>query len=165
VSPTILWGHIPVLVFAFCCLSNFPSSGDTTALLVLSDAAEAYPVIVKEFTSLPANLQTFPLFEQEYKYKNCCGAYSPVSNTALIITRSGTLKMINCSTSGTKSWTVLEAGLESLDVGERQWMVCSLQFSRDGYRALALDRKGKLIIIDFTAEMRREGSSIRTRLR
>jgi hypothetical protein len=132
---------------------------------VLSDAFEAYPLIVKEITSLPAKTQTFTLFEPEYKYKNCCGAYSPVSKSALVITRSGTLKLINCSTSGTKRWTVLEAGLESLDVAERQWMVCSLQFSRDGYRALALDRKGKLFIVDFTAEMATEGSSIRTRIR
>jgi len=81
----------------------------------------------------------------------------------LVITRSGTVKLINCSTTGNKPWTVHEAGLESLHVGGRQWRVCSLQFSKDGYRALAFDRKGKLLIIDFTMESPGEtGGSIRT---
>lgn len=123
------------------------SSWDSTALLILADASNAYPVIVKNITSSSGQHQITTLSEKEYKYKNCCAAYSPLADSAVIITRSGTIKLVNCST-GLKNWTVLEVG-EQLDISGRQWRHCSVGFSRDGYRALILDRKGKLFLLEF----------------
>jgi hypothetical protein len=127
------------------------SSWDSTALLILADALDAYPVIVSNITSSSEQHQITTLTEKEYKYKNCCAAYSPLADSAVIITRSGTIKLVNCST-GLKHWTVLEVG-EQLDISGRQWRCCSVEFSRDGYRALVLDRKGKLFMLEFESIM------------
>src|SRR5271170_1263434 len=125
------------------------SSPACTSLLVVSDAEGAYPVIVNNITS-PEELQDPILLEGKdtYKFKNCCAAYSPSFNAALIITRAGTVKLVNCGT-GNKTWHVAELG-ERLDVGDQSWQFCALGFSRDGNRALALDRRGKIMMADFS---------------
>lgn len=118
---------------------------DSTGLLIIADASDAYPVIVKNITSPSDQHQSITFSEKEYKYKNRCAAYSPLSNSAMIITRSGTVKLANCSL-GLKSWTVVEVG-ERMVVSGR---CCSLGFSTDGSRVLALDRRGKLLVLEFS---------------
>jgi|ERR1700737_3851987 len=131
-------------------LSDF-SAHDSSSLFVTADANQGFPVLVKNITS-PASEHKVTTFQNgDYKYKNCCTAYSPLTSAALIITRSGTVKLANCST-GNRTWTTAKIGAEQLDVADMQWRFCSLGFSRDGYRALALDRRGKLFVTDFTTE-------------
>ena len=125
------------------------SSPACTSLLVVSDAEGAYPVIVNNIISPEELHDPIPLVGKDtYKFKNCCAAYSPSFNAALIITRAGTVKLVNCGT-GNKTWHVAELG-ERLDVGDKSWQYCALGFSRDGNRALALDRRGKIMMADFT---------------
>jgi hypothetical protein len=93
--------------------------------------------------------QPLELGGKDYKYHNRCVAYSPLSHIALIITRKGTVKMINCS-AVTKAWMVGE----KMEVSGPNWRFCSLNFSRDGYRAVALDRKGKMVVIEFDSIQR-----------
>ena len=116
---------------------------------MLSDADEAYPVIVQNITSTVESQEAFVLSGKDtYKFKNSCTAFSPTFNGALVVTRAGTVKMINCRT-GVKTWHVAEV-VESLDVSDKSWQFSSVEFSRDGRRAIALDRRGKLIMVDFT---------------
>ena len=127
-------------------VTNF-SSFDSSSLLIVADAENASPVLVKNIASPNQHIVTFS--GKEYKYKNCCAAYSPLNNAALLITRFGKLKLANLS-AGSKIWTVFELE-EQLDSSERHWWrFCSLEFSRDGRRALALDTRGKLLVMDFT---------------
>jgi len=123
------------------------SSLDSKALLILADAPNGFPVIIKNITSPSNEHQEVSLNAKEYKYRNCCAAYSPLSHFALIITRAGTIKMINCDT-GPKAWTVVNVG-ETVNVSGTYWQVCSLVFSRDGDRAVAFDCKGKVVVMDF----------------
>jgi hypothetical protein len=88
--------------------------------------------------------QALELTGKDYKYHNRCVAYSPLFHYALIITRYGTVKMINCSAVA-NAWMVGE----KMAVSGSDWRFCSLTFSRDGYRAVALDRKGKMVVIEF----------------
>jgi len=118
-------------------------------LLVIADAENAYPVVVNNITLPEEQHEPYTLSGKDtYKYKNCCVAYSPLFNAALIITRSGTAKLANCST-GFKTWTVAELP-ERLDAADKHWQACSVGFSRDGRRALALDHRGKILMADFT---------------
>jgi hypothetical protein len=124
------------------------SSLTSESLLVISDADSAYPVIVDHIASPTVQHKIRTLVGKDtYKYKNCYAAYSPLAHAALIITRSGTVKLINCST-GTKTWEIAEIG-EFMDVGDGPGSSCSLGFSKCGTRALALDRKGKVLVADF----------------
>ena len=125
------------------------SSPTCTSLLVVSDAEGAYPVIVNNIIYPEEHHDPIPLEGKDtYKFKNCCATYSPSFNAALIVTRAGTVKLVNCGT-GNKSWHVAELG-ERLDVGDRQWQYCAIGFSKDGNRALALDRRGKIMMADFS---------------
>jgi hypothetical protein len=138
--------HCNVIIKKFADVS----APNASALLVISDADGAYPVIVNNITSPENTHEVITLTGKDtYKYKNCCAVYAPGFHAALIITRSGTVKIINCSTSNFKSWTFAELG-ESLNVSDKQWLKCSLGFSRDGSRAIALDWRGKLLMADFT---------------
>jgi hypothetical protein len=123
-------------------------------LLIISDANHGYPVLVKNFTSPSSEHETTALSSKEYKFKNCLAAFSPVTSAAVVITRSGTAKLINC---GSADWKVVELGKESLDLGKR-WSYCGLEFSTSGYRALALDRWGKLFVFNFESEQQRRGT-------
>src|SRR5436190_14956170 len=134
------------IVLSMVLVTN-TSSFDSSSLLIIADAENASPVIVKNIAEPKAHIVT--LNEKEYKYKNCCAAYSPLNHAALLITRFGTLKLVNLN-AGPKRWTVIDLEEELDSSGRHWWQFCSLQFSRDGRRALALDRKGKLLIIDFT---------------
>ena len=99
---------------------------------------------MRNVTSPDLEPQTIHLSKDIYKDKNCLAANSPVSNVALIIERSGLVKLVNCST-GQNTWKVHDLGrLEN-----RGWQFWALGFSSDGCRALALDRKGKLLIAEF----------------
>jgi hypothetical protein len=123
-------------------------------LLVISDATHGYPVLVKNITSPASDHETTALSAKEYKFKNCLAAFSPVAYAAVVITRSGTAKLINC---GSADWKVVELGKESLVLGKR-WSYCGVGFSTSGYRALALDRRGKLLVVDFESELKRRGT-------
>jgi len=135
---------------ASLALLTHSSSADSTSLLVISDADQAYPVIVKNITSSEEKHVLTPLVGKDnaYKFKNCCAAYAPSFSAALIITRAGTVKLINCSTEY-KSWEIAELG-EGIDVGDKFWQYCGLGFSRDGSRAIAVDRRGKMIMADIS---------------
>jgi hypothetical protein len=130
---------------------NKVSSHDSTSLVVIAYAEKAYPVIVRNITSYEKENKVEFLGEA-YKDTNCCIAYSPISSAALMITRTGTLKLANYA-GGTPRWTVIEMGKEKLD-DKQPWRYCSVAFSKDGFRGLAVDRRGKVLVIDFTAERR-----------
>ena len=120
------------------------SSLVSSSVLILADAENAYPQIIKNITTPNARIITF--CDEDYKYQNCCAAFSPLSDTALITTRSGKVKLANFS-DGFRSWMVGEVPVE-VDHSERQWWrFCSLGFSTDGYRAFALNLKGRLLVI------------------
>lgn len=126
-------------------MSNY-SSYVSSSILILADAKKAYPRIIKNITS--SNVRPVTFSDKTYKFQNCCAAFSPLDDVALIITRSGTVKLANFR-EGFNGWTIGELSVE-LDSSEEQWWrFCSLGFSKDGYRAFALDLKGTLLIIDF----------------
>ena len=37
-----------------------------------------------------------------------------------------------------------------IDVGDKFWQHCGLGFSRDGSRAIAVDRRGKMVMADIS---------------
>jgi len=127
-------------------ISLISSSFDGTALLVLADANNGYPVLIKDIFHGQQ-----PVMFNEYKFKNRFGVYSPISNTALIITRKGTVKLLNLA-EGRRLWHMKELSDEQLELNPRRERDCSLGFSSDGTRAIAMDSKGQLIIIDFSIE-------------
>ena len=90
--------------------------------------------------------KTLEFNEKDYEYHNRCVAYSPLSHIALIITQSGMIKIINCGAVA-KAWTVGE----KMEVSGSNWRSCSLAFLRDPYCAVALDGKGKMVVIEFEA--------------
>jgi hypothetical protein len=104
------------------------------------------------------NENEFDFLSEAYKDTNCCVAYSPISSAALMITRTGTLKLANCA-SGDRRWSVIKMGKEKLD-DKQPWRYSSLAFSKDGFRGLALDRTGKVLAIDFKVEQK-EGTDYR----
>jgi WD40 repeat protein len=124
------------------------SSSHSSSLLIVSYAKKAYPVLVGNIVFPGKELKILPMGEV-YKDTNCRVAYSPISSAALIITRTGTVKLVNCATKSS-GWTVVDLSKEKMD-DMKPWRYCSLAFSRDGYRGLALDRRGKLLIVEFSA--------------
>ena len=112
-------------------------------------AENAYPVILKNITRSPDPEFRVIKLSKDYKDTNCCVIYSPVQNAALVITRTGSVKLANCAP-GRVQWTIHPLSKEKLDHME-PWRYCSLGFSQKGLRAVALDRKGKLVVIKFTA--------------
>lgn len=117
------------------------SSPDASALLVVADAANAYPTLVRHVTSSTAKKETTHLKNQKYKFKNRGVVYSPILSAAIIVTRFGRVKLINCGKE--QRWTAMELGrLKKNDA----W---ALGFSNDGYHALALDCKGTLLVTEF----------------
>ena len=124
------------------------SSSDSTALFVVADAIGGCPIVIKNVTSHNSEHQIVTFTDKEYKMKNCAAAYSPIDCAALMITRSGTLKLVNLRPAP-RFWHVLQMGSEQLDVSERQWRFCSLRMSMDGHRGLALDKRGNLLVTDF----------------
>jgi hypothetical protein len=131
-------------------LSN-GSSADCSSLLVISDADHGYHVLVKNISSPLSDHDTTALSSQEYKYKNCLAAFSLVAYAAVVITRSVTAKLVNCGSAG---WNVVELSKESLNLGNR-WSYYGVEFSTSGYRALALDRRGKFFVFNFESELER----------
>ena len=64
-----------------------------------------------------------------------------------MINRDGHLKLVSGLAGG---WSIERVNKEQkLDVSDTKWRVCSLVFSSDGHRALALDSTGKLLVTDF----------------
>ena len=92
---------------------NTVSSHDSTSLVVIAYAEKRYPVIVRNIISYEKENKVEFLGEG-YKDTNCCIAYSPISSAALMITRTGTLKLANYD-GGTPRWTVIEIEKEKLD--------------------------------------------------
>lgn len=86
---------------------------------------------------------------KDFESTNCSAAYSPSWTAALVLNRSGTLKQLSYSA---KKWTIEPVNKNNnLDVSGERWQFCSLGFSRDGHRALALDFTGKLLVMDFVS--------------
>jgi hypothetical protein len=144
------------IVDSYGITANF-SSHDSSSLVVIAYAEKAYPVIVSNITSLEKEKKV-DFLSEAYKDTNCCVTYSPISSSALMITRTGTLKLANCA-GGNPRWSVIEMGKEKLD-DKQPWRYSSLAFSKDGFRGLALDRRGKVLVVDFKAE-RKEGIDYR----
>jgi hypothetical protein len=84
---------------------------------------------------------------EDYTDKNCCVASSPLADMALIISLNGTVKLANC-TPGSRRWNIDKMLNEKMD-GSQPWLDCSLAISNDGLLGLALDRRGKLVIVKF----------------
>jgi WD40 repeat protein len=135
------------LYLPFLNMTN-ESSSHSSSLLVVSYAKKAYPMLVGNMTLPGKELKIIPMGEV-YKDTNCRVAYSPISSAALVITRTGTVKLVNCATN-TSVWNVLDLSKEKMD-DMKPWRYCNLAFSKDGYRGLALDRRGKLLIVEFSA--------------
>lgn len=115
---------------------------------MVADAVGGYPVIVRDISSpTDDTAKVVNLSNKDYKYKNCAAIWLPLFNAALLITRSGTAKVANCSPQQ-NSWTVHELNA-SLHFADYEWRYSSLGVSKDGYRAFALDRRGKLLIVEF----------------
>jgi len=120
---------------------------------VIADARNGYPVVVKDITQPESDHRVREFKSSVYKFKNRFVAYSPIANAALMITRQGTVKLANFA-EGKSQWTVVEVGDEQLEFDIRQWRSCSLGFFSDGTRGIAMDARGKLIIVDFSVERR-----------
>ena len=117
---------------------------------MVADAIGGYPVVVTSITSpMDQTHEVVYLSSKDYKYKNCATIWLPLFNAALVFTRSGTAKVINCKPQQ-NSWTVDELK-GSLHFSDNEWRYSSLGVSSDGYRALALDRRGKLLIVEFVS--------------
>ena len=88
--------------------------------------------------------------DKEYGYENGCVAYStlPNVNVALIIPVTGHVKLINCNPPGKRGWRAERMAHETMDT-KKPWIDCSLRISNDGLIGLALDRRGKLVVIKF----------------
>jgi len=87
--------------------------------------------------------EEFDLFGALGRPDRCheCGSENDCGGSLQGHEKSTGLKLlVNCGT-GNKTWRVAELG-ERLDVGDKSWQYCALGLSRDGNRALALDRGG-----------------------
>jgi len=135
---------------------NWVSSSSTSkSLLVVAYANGIYPIILKNVTLRKREIEVVSLANDrtdydDYTDRNCCAAYSPLANVALIISSTGTVKVANC-TLGSRKWNVDKMLNEKLD-GAQPWLDCSLAISNDGLLGLALDRRGKLVIVKFTMQ-------------
>jgi hypothetical protein len=129
-------------------LPDFPSNTslrNSSSLLVIADADKAFPVIVHKITRSERQ-HNVSSTDSAYKFKNCRVACSPCFDVALMITRSGSVKVINCNTEE-KSWHVKELS-EQVDVSKGHWTECSVAFSQDGTRGIVLDWRGRMMFID-----------------
>ena len=121
---------------------------DSKSLLVVADADKAYPLIVKNIVQSERSHVISSLSGKDgaYKYKNIRVACNPSFDVAIVVTRSGTVKLINCNLED-KSWQVKEMS-EEIDVSKGRWMECSVGFSVDGTRGIVLDWKGRMMFIE-----------------
>jgi hypothetical protein len=126
-------------------ITNFSSSG-LWLLVVADDRKDAWPIVVKNITSPGERFDVHPLMG--FGSKNFCAAYSPISNIGITIS-NGTVALANCS-HGEKVDHIDKT--HKFDTSNKQWRNYSL--ADDDYRALALDKRGKLLIIYFTSSER-----------
>ena len=120
-------------------------------LSLLSIAPKPYPVIVKHVTWRDPGPSDRCELPTEFKYNICCAKFSPVSSAALLITRSGSIKLGNCAAGANKASI---AAITNERVDEKQlWRYCSLAISDDGNRGFATDRR-KYLVFEFEARLR-----------
>ena len=131
------------------------SSSTSRSLIIVASATKVFPFVLKNVTSRKKDLEVITLVNgntdaNDYGDKNGCVAYSPLGNVALIVPINGHVKLANCN-SGNRTWNVDRMAHEKLN-GAQPWVDCSLVISNDGYLGLALDRRGKLVLIKFTMQ-------------
>jgi hypothetical protein len=121
---------------------------DSSSLVVIADADKSYPLIVKNIIQSERShvINSLSGKDGTYKYKNCRIACNPCFDAALIVTRSGSVKLINCKVED-RTWEVKEMS-EQVDVSKGHWMDSSAGFSRDGSRGIILDWRGRMMFID-----------------
>jgi len=121
---------------------------DSKSLVVVADADKAYPLIVKDIVQSERSHVISSLSGKDgaYKYKNSRVVCNPCFDVAIVVTRSGTVKIINCNLDD-KTWQVKEMS-EAVDVSKGHWMECSVGFSQDGTRGIVLDWKGRMMFIE-----------------
>ena len=128
-------------------ITNLSSSGQWL-FVVADDRREAWPIVIKNVTSPGERFDVDYL--TGFGSKNFCAAYSPISNVGITIS-NGAVALANCR-HGEKVDHVDRT--HKFDTSNKQWRNYSLAFSDDGYRALALDKRGKLLVIYFTSSER-----------
>jgi len=134
------------------------STHDSTSLFIVADAIHGYPVIVRNIIVQSDKYDVIHLDDKKFERTIRCGAFCPVNDwsVALIVNRSGQLKLVSPGATG---WSVEPINKQpKVDVQEMRWRVCSLVFSRDGHRAVALDLTGKLLVTDFSESGPRVGT-------
>ena len=130
------------------------SSSASRSLLVVANSQKLYPFILKYITSKEKSPEVVSLVDnkdkKDYGDENGCVAYSTIPDVhiALIIPVKGPVKLINCSPPGKRRWTVERMANETMDT-KLPWIDCSLRISNDGLVGLALDRRGKLVLVKF----------------
>jgi hypothetical protein len=144
VQESLLRYHGDLIVYLSEFLSN-SSLRDSSSLLAIADADNAFPVIVHKITRSERE-HTVSSTNSAYKFKNCRVACSPCFDVALMITRSGSVKVINCNMEE-RSWYVKEMS-EQVDMSKGHWRECSVAFSQDGTRGIVLDWRGRMMFID-----------------
>lgn len=134
------------------------SSTKSPTLIVVASANKIYPYILKNITSKTKALEIVTLVRvnnnkdaEDYCDKNGCVAFSPLGNVALLIPANEFVRLANCSSKPDRKWNVDKMEYEKMD-GSQPWVDCSLVISTDGYLGLALDRRGKLVLIKFTMQ-------------
>ena len=130
------------------------SSKKSPTLIVVASATKAFPFILKNITSKTKELVVVPLVynkkdEEDYGDKIGCVAFSPLGNVALLVPINDFVRLANCNSAQDRKWTVDKMQYEKMN-GAQPWVDCSLAISNDGYLGLALDKRGKLVLIRFT---------------
>ena len=85
---------------------------------------------------------------KEYKDNICRIALVPFYNAALMISRTGSVKVANFSTQ-----EIFDLNAKKMDDYE-PWWLCSVGFSENGSLGLVLDRKANLLAIRFASRRR-----------
>lgn len=158
---THVWGDVVGYGVTDLALYNSPvarlivSTSNSRSLLAVAYASKVYPVVLKNVTSRNEDVEVMSLVNNDkdcndYTDKNCCVAYSPIANVALIIPLDGPVKLVNCAL-GKRGWNIDKMMNEKMD-GEQPWLDCSLIISNDGLLGLALDRRGKLVLVRFIVQ-------------
>ena len=119
------------------------SSPDSSSLLVVAIAEGSYPVLLKNVMKQDSLVDT--VLGKTYKDNVCRAAYLLSFNVAVMVTRSGTVKIANFGTG-----QIHQVGDKTKKLDHKgPWSSCSLGFCDVGMFALALDRRGKLLVIKF----------------
>jgi hypothetical protein len=131
------------------------SSADSNNLLIVADAkgASSFPIIINKSDE---RYSVVPITSEKYRHKNkekyriCSAAISPGFFGSLLLFRNGKVKFANWSGSRDHETLMEVAHGERLEEETRNIRgTSSMAFSADGMRALAVDRRGKVLALEF----------------